>query len=122
MNALLYMIAVDRKSFSVVEDKRFRNLLNGTSIHYTMSKNCRKRIDEKYELLSLKIKIMLSKVDYLCLTIDIWTEPFNTRSYIGVTAHYINFEAIQMSISENKRTRKKPQRRIYINNYKRDIK
>jgi len=39
---------------------------------------------------------MLSKVDHLCLTTDIWTEPFNTRSYIGVTTHYIHFEAMQL--------------------------
>lgn len=59
-------------------------------------KTITKRIDEKYELFSSKIKTMLSKVEHICLTTDIWTEPFNTQSYIGVAAHYINFEATQL--------------------------
>jgi len=49
-----------------------------------------------YEILSSKIKIVLSKINHLCLTTDIWTEPFNTRSYIGITVHYINFETMQL--------------------------
>lgn len=97
-NSLLYMIVMDRQPFSVVEDKGFRNVLSITAPLYTVP--CRKiitkRIDEKYELLSSKIKSMFSKVDHLCLTTDIWTEPFNTQSYIGVTKQYINFEAMQL--------------------------
>ncbi|XP_011859962.1 PREDICTED: zinc finger BED domain-containing protein 4-like [Vollenhovia emeryi] len=97
-NALMYMIAVDRQPFSVVEDKGFRNLLSVVAPLYTVPcrKTITKRIDEKYELLSSKIKTMLSKIDTLRLTTDIWTETFNTQSYIGITAHYINFEGMQL--------------------------
>ncbi|XP_077270860.1 zinc finger BED domain-containing protein 4-like [Temnothorax americanus] len=98
MNAILYMIAVDRQPFSMVEDKGFRNFVRIVAPLYTVP--CRKTItmrsDEKYELLSSIIKTMLSKVKHLCLTTDIWTEPFNTRSYIGITVHYINFEAMRL--------------------------
>ncbi|XP_024886880.1 zinc finger BED domain-containing protein 4-like [Temnothorax curvispinosus] len=98
MNAIVYMIAVDRQSFSMVEDEGFRNLLSIVAPLYTVPcrKTITKRTDEKYELLSSIIKTMLSKAEHLCLTTDIWTEPFNTRSYIGITVHYINFEAMRL--------------------------
>lgn len=81
----------------MVEDKGFRNLLSIVAPLYTepCRKTITKRTDIKYDLFTLKIKTMLSKVG-LCLTTDIWTEPFNIQSYISVTVHYINFEVMQL--------------------------
>lgn len=44
-------------------------------------------IEEKYVYLSNLIKEQLSNVDDIALTTDIWTD-LNTKSYLGVTAHY----------------------------------
>ncbi|XP_018374028.1 PREDICTED: zinc finger BED domain-containing protein 4-like [Trachymyrmex cornetzi] len=88
----------DKQPFSMVEDDEFRKFLSIVAPLYTVPcrKTITKRLDEKYELLSSKIRTMLSKIDHLCLATDIWTEPFNTRSYIGITVQIINFETMQL--------------------------
>lgn len=45
-------------------------------------------IEEKYEILSNIMKTKLSTIEYLCLTTDIWTDTLNTKSYLGMTAHF----------------------------------
>ena len=88
------MIAVDRQPFSVVEDRGFRNLLGILAPLYTVpcQKTITARTDEKFQVLSSNIKEKLSKIRHFSLTTDLWTDPLNTRSYIGVTVHYINYE------------------------------
>ena len=46
-------------------------------------------IEERYDVLSPKIKDELSNVSATCLTSDVWTEPHNTKSFIDLTAHYL---------------------------------
>lgn len=38
-----------------------------------------------------KIKMILSEVHFLCTTTDIWTSR-SSKSYLGMTAHWINAE------------------------------
>ena len=46
-------------------------------------------IDDKYDVLSLQFREKLLEVE-ICLTTDIWTDTHNTRSYMGLTGHFIH--------------------------------
>lgn len=85
------MIAKDNLPFSTVEKEGFRVFMRSALPLYKIP--CRTTvtslIKEKYELLSDIMKTRLSKVRYLSLTTDIWTDPLNTKSFLGVTAHYL---------------------------------
>ncbi|XP_066596242.1 E3 SUMO-protein ligase ZBED1-like [Prorops nasuta] len=73
-NKILFMLAKDNMPYQTVEKE---------------GKTITKLMEEKYDVLSTMIKNNLSKVENLSLTTDIWTDPLNTRSYLGVTSHYI---------------------------------
>lgn len=47
-------------------------------------------IDDKYDVLSLQFIEKLLEVESICLTTDIWTDTYSTRSYMGLTGHFIN--------------------------------
>ncbi|XP_070167962.1 E3 SUMO-protein ligase ZBED1-like [Polyergus mexicanus] len=52
-------------------------------------------IDVKYDLLSLKIKEKIKEINAMSLTTDIWTDTLNTKSYLGLTGHFIDEEKLQ---------------------------
>ncbi|XP_071580650.1 E3 SUMO-protein ligase ZBED1-like [Temnothorax nylanderi] len=88
------MIAKDNLPFSTVEKEGFRTFMRSASPLYKIP--CRTTIttlmEGKYEFLSDMIKTRLSEVRYLSLTTDIWTDTLNTKSFLGVTAHYVSSE------------------------------
>lgn len=45
-------------------------------------------MEEKYEYPKACGKQKLKKIDYFSVTADIWTDVFNTVSYLGMTVHY----------------------------------
>ncbi|KAG5868076.1 hypothetical protein JTB14_020749 [Gonioctena quinquepunctata] len=90
-NALIKMITKDYQPLSVVEDEGFIEFTNLLQPKYKLP-NRKKR---SYELLPkiysnevLVLKSMLSDVDSVSVTTDIWTSDSN-RSYITVTCHFI---------------------------------
>ncbi|XP_077272750.1 E3 SUMO-protein ligase ZBED1-like isoform X2 [Temnothorax americanus] len=93
-NKLLYMIAKDNLPLSTVEKEGFQKFMQTVSRLYKIP--CRTTIttlmEGKYEFLSDMIKTRLSEVRNLSLTTDIWTDTLNTKSFLGVTAHYVNSE------------------------------
>lgn len=84
------MIAKDNLPFSIVEKEGLQTFMRTVSPLYKIS--CRKTvttlIEEKYEFLAERTKNHLLEVQYLSLTIDIWTDTLNS-SFLGVTAHYL---------------------------------
>ncbi|XP_024875989.1 zinc finger BED domain-containing protein 1-like [Temnothorax curvispinosus] len=85
------MISKDILPFNTVEKEGFLYLMNITAPLYKVPsrKTITKLIEEKYDILSNIIKTKLSSIDNLCLTTDVWTDVINTKSYLGVTAHFI---------------------------------
>ncbi|XP_026484617.2 E3 SUMO-protein ligase ZBED1-like [Vanessa tameamea] len=88
--ALTLMLATDFQPFSMVDDKGFRNFVRHINPNY--------RIPEKrtirYELmpklfneLKAKLKRILSDIDNLSLTTDVWTSN-SMESYITITVHF----------------------------------
>jgi len=99
------MLAKDNLPFATVEKEGFRLLMTTMSplykipYRYTVTR----LIEVKYDYLSKIMKERLSSVNDICLTADIWTDTLNTKSYIGVTAHYIlrtQFKSVTIGVTE----------------------
>lgn len=88
---------------SIVEDEGFRYLLKVVAPLYSVPSRTTitNRIDEKFTVLSTIIKEKLSGVDNIVLTSDIWTDKYNSKSYLCLTAHFIDgteIESIDLGI------------------------
>lgn len=80
--------------FSTVEMPSFQRLVKG--LQPNRSVMCRatvtKRIDEKANLIKNNVRDAMAKVQQVATTTDCWTA--RRRSYIGVTAHWIDNETL----------------------------
>ncbi|CAI6359598.1 unnamed protein product [Macrosiphum euphorbiae] len=59
-------------------------------------KTISKIISSKYDVLSTQIKNKLSLVENITLTTDIWTDTINTKSYLGMTGHFLSLSKLQL--------------------------
>lgn len=48
------------------------------------------RILQKYDVISLKFKTFLNEIDDMTITTDIWSEMMTTKSFLGVTIHFVH--------------------------------
>lgn len=56
-------------------------------------------LNEKYEGISNIYKTKIQDASSYCLTTDIWTEPFNTKSFLGITVHFLqNYKLMSLNI------------------------
>jgi len=94
------MIAKDNLPLNTVEKEGFQYLMKTIVPLYKVPgrKKITTLIEEKYQLLSNMMKIKLSTVEYLCLTTDVWTDTLNTRSYLGMTVHFVLNEKLTSAI------------------------
>ena len=80
--------------FSTVEMPSFQRLVKG--LQPNRSAMCRatvtKRIDEKASIIKKYVKDAMAKVQQVATTTDCWTA--HHRSFIGVTAHWIDNETL----------------------------
>lgn len=90
-NSIIYFIAIDDLPLSTTEKKGFQHLMKTVCPSYSIpSRNTITRlIDIKYDAISELIKTILDKVQSFCLTTDVWTDVMNTRSYLGLTCHFL---------------------------------
>lgn len=90
-NNLIFMIAKDNLPFATVEKEGFKTFMKTVAPLYKIPsrKKITSLIEEKYEFLSSMIKTQFLNIKNLCLTTDIWTDTINTKSFLGITAHYI---------------------------------
>lgn len=95
-DSILFYIVSANLPLSTTENDGFKKLMKTVAPLYKVP--CRKTItkllDEKYELCLDSLKTALRNVQYYSITCDIWTDTLNTISYLGITAHYIDFEVI----------------------------
>ncbi|XP_029672945.1 zinc finger BED domain-containing protein 1-like, partial [Formica exsecta] len=90
-NYLIFMIAKDNLPFAIVEKEGFKTFMRIVAPLYKIPsrKKITSLVEEKYEFLSGMIKTQFSNIKNLCLTTDIWTDTLNTKSFLGLTAHFI---------------------------------
>lgn len=98
--SILYMIAKDNLPLSITEKDGFKRLMKLVVPHYKLPGRSvmTARLDDKYILLQKLVQLQLSQVQSLALTMDIWTEKFNTISYLGITAHYMQEDEIKSCV------------------------
>lgn len=88
-----------------METEPFHIYSNGLSPLYKIPsrKSITQLLENKYEVLSHLIREQLSKVKSLSLTTDIWTETLNTKSFLGLTAHFLveeQYKSVTIGIVE----------------------
>lgn len=90
--AILFMICRDNQPISIVEDEGFRQFLKVVAPLYNVPsrRTIGSLIDKKYEAIKAIFEKVLSSIQYVCLTTDIWTETHQMRSFLGVTCHFIS--------------------------------
>lgn len=90
-NSILYMICRDYQPFSIVDDEGFQNLLKlltGGLYKIPSRTTIKSLLDKKYDTVSNIFRRKIKDLSYT-LTTDIWTETLQTRSFLGITLHYI---------------------------------
>ncbi|XP_066584493.1 E3 SUMO-protein ligase ZBED1-like isoform X2 [Prorops nasuta] len=90
-NTLLFMLAKDMLPYRTVEKEGFLLYTNTLAPLYKVP--CRKTITklmaEKYNVLSDMVRSEICKIENLSVTTDIWTDPINVKSFLGITLHYL---------------------------------
>ncbi|XP_067211677.1 zinc finger BED domain-containing protein 4-like [Linepithema humile] len=104
-NNLIFMIAKDNLPFATVEKQGFKTFMKIVAPLYKIPsrKKITSLIEEKYEFLSGMIKTQFLNIKNLCLTTDIWTDTINTKSFLGLTAHYIlkeTYKTVTIGVTE----------------------
>ena len=80
---------------SIVDDTSFRNLLATADPKIDLPHRTHfstKVIPEKYVAIRNKVEKQLSAVEYCTITSDLWTASYQNRSYISLTAHFVDSE------------------------------
>jgi len=47
------------------------------------------RILQKYDVVSSNFRCILKEIENITVTTDIWSEMMTTKSYLGITIHFI---------------------------------
>lgn len=68
-------------------------------------KTVTKLICSKYDVLSAHVKSKLSLVEHITITTDVWTDTLNTKSFLGITVHFMSLcklklESITLGVLE----------------------
>lgn len=91
------MIAVDDCPLNQTEKKGFKYLMKIVAPRYKLCGRGKivELIEQKYLTLSNILKDELKIAEHIALTSDLWTEKHNTRSFIGLTAHYVHGDTLK---------------------------
>lgn len=78
--------------FDVVSGDGFRNLLKTFDKNYNMPhrKTVTRKSDSRFISVAEYLKNKISCAKWVSITSDIWTEQYNTKSYLSLTVHFIN--------------------------------
>lgn len=86
--------------FDIVEDEEFKNLLKMLNGGYALPSRktvSNTMIPNLYHQTYEKVQVLMRNCFAVCLTTDGWTSVKN-ESYMGITAHFINEDALLQSI------------------------
>lgn len=95
-NALAFMLAKDRLPFNFVEHEGFQAFMRLAVPGYKIPGRTKMTsiLDSKYLVLK---DITIKKFEgatWISLTGDLWTDPLNNKSYLGLTAHFLDNDKI----------------------------
>ena len=94
-NLLVKFITEGLMPFSLVEQPAFKEFVTGLQPNRSVISRATvvKKISEKASLVKKNLKTAMDKVQHIATTTDCWSA--HHRSYIGVTAHWIDTETLQ---------------------------
>ena len=87
------MMALDIQPYSIVKDVGFKSLVVLLEPRYIMpssKKNSEKIIPDMYITIRAHVLSEIDEAKFICLTTDTWTDQISTKSFISLTAHWIN--------------------------------
>lgn len=89
---LLFMVVKDHLPLDFVEVPGFKYFPRKAVPLYKMpsKRTFTRQLDAKYDVLSARMQDIFSKVQEFNLTADIWTDVHTTKSYLGVTVHFLS--------------------------------
>ena len=90
---LAEMIAVDLQPYAIVENEGFRRYSNHLEPRYSLLSRrllSEQIIPDIYTKVKDKLTASLSNAGKISFTTDTWTEPCTTRSFIGMSGHWID--------------------------------
>lgn len=101
LNHLYYYFQITKKildfiidsnlSFNVSQSEKLQILLEtvaGRKLNVPSRYKVMQTLDSEYEKMKIRLKELLSKQKYLCVTADVWTS--HAQSYLGVTVHFVD--------------------------------
>lgn len=92
------MLVKDNMPLSSTEKDGFKYFMNKVIPMYKVPsrKTITQLINSKYDILSSHIKNKLSLIESITITSDIWTDTLNTKSFLGMTAHYLSICKLEL--------------------------
>ncbi|KAF0761937.1 zinc finger BED domain-containing protein 1-like, partial [Aphis craccivora] len=93
-NALLFMLVKDGLPLSITEKQGFKEYCKIATPHFKLPSTICRMLGHKYEIIENALKKVLSSRAYITLITDVWTDTMNSKSYLGVTVHFINNKEI----------------------------
>lgn len=85
------MVTSTHSAYSIVENQAFREFVSYVSqekAKLPTTKTLMSDLDTNYKTLKEKLKELIAKTKYLCLTADVWTN--RAKSYLGVSIHFLD--------------------------------
>lgn len=91
------MVAADHMPLRTVEKKGFQQFVKTARPHYALPcrKTLTKLMNDKYDILKLKIIQDLEEYPSYSVTCDIWTDV-SQKSYLGATIHYLSSNNLEI--------------------------
>lgn len=86
-NALAYMIVKDNLALRTPEKQGFIKFVHTLQPLYKIPSEptMTRFIDDKYEVLKLRVQGMIDKASNLTLTMDLWSHKNTMRNFLGMT-------------------------------------
>ena len=90
-SALIQFIGGDLLPFSTVESLYFKNFVEKLDSKFQIPSRkhlSSKLIDEKAQVIRTMLFESLKSADYICLTVDLWSNRA-MKGFLGITAHFL---------------------------------
>lgn len=85
----LAFVTSTNSPFSIIQSKAFLELVDYVSssrAQIPVTKTLMSDLNEKYEQAKAKLKDLIAKAKYVCITADVWTSK--AKSFLGVSVHF----------------------------------
>lgn len=90
-DSIIHYFCKDNVPFKTIENEGFKHMLHTICPLYRPPgrDTIARRIDNLYDIMAGRFRDELSKVDFVSVTTDVWTETMQMKSFLGKTVHLI---------------------------------